>query len=313
MTGDDRHLLPLLAIVGPTAVGKTDLALALAERFAVEAVSADSRQIYRYMDIGTAKPTAEERQRLVHHLVDIVDPDQALTLAEYQEAAIATIEAVLARGRLPLLVGGSGLYVWAVLENWQIPHVPPHSDVRQELEAEAARYGAAHLHALLAAVDAEAAATIHPANVRRVIRALEVQRLSGRPLSAQRGKGPPRWRQLVIGLTARRDQLYERADRRVDSMVERGLVAEVRDLLARGYATTLPAMSGLGYRQMAAHLQQGLPLAEAIRQTKTGTHRFIRQQNTWFRRDDARIRWLSAPPSTDEVVDLVQGWLNAPG
>ncbi|MHB0878296.1 MAG: tRNA (adenosine(37)-N6)-dimethylallyltransferase MiaA [Anaerolineae bacterium] len=302
-------LPPLLAIVGPTAVGKTDLALALAERHAIEAVSADSRQIYRGMDVGTAKPTPEERLRLPHHLIDVVDLDQVLTLAEYQEAAFAAIAAITACGRLPVLVGGTGLYVWAVVENWLIPRVAPNPDVRRALEEEATRLGGAHMHARLAAVDPEAAAKIHSANVRRVIRALEVHHVSGRPISEQQRKGPPRYDSLIVGLTGKRAWLYERADRRVDAMVERGLVAEVAALLSRGYSTALPAMSGLGYRQIADYLEGTYPLAEAVRRVKTGTHRFIRQQYTWFAPDDPRIHWFEAPVVVEAVAALVDAWL----
>jgi tRNA dimethylallyltransferase len=305
---DSAALPPLVVIVGPTAVGKTALVLDLAAHLSLEVISADSRQIYRYMDIGTAKPTPAEMQRVPHHLVDVVDPDQTLTMAEYQEMAYEAIDGVLARGRLPFLVGGTGLYVWAVVENWQIPRVAPQPELRRRLEEEAARYGAEQLHRRLAQVDPEAAAAIHPNNVRRVIRALEVFEASGVPISRQQRRGTPRYRCLLVGLTAPREDLYRRADDRVDAMIEAGLVEETRRLLEAGYGPELPAMSGLGYRQIAEYLAGKYDLNEAVRRIKTSTHRFIRQQYTWFRLDDPRIRWFEQPVSTQEVLDLVRGW-----
>lgn len=300
---------PLIVLVGPTAVGKTALALALAERCDVEVVSADSRQIYRHMDIATAKPTPEERRRLPHHLIDVVDPDEVLTLAQYQELAFSAIDEVRAGGRLPVLVGGTGLYVWAIVENWLIPRVAPDPSLRRELEREAEATGPEQLHARLAAVDPEGAARIHPRNLRRVIRALEVYLVSGSPISGQQRRGDPRYRTLMVGLTAERQWLYERADRRVDAMIEAGLVEETKALLAAGYPVDAPAMSGLGYRQIADYLGGRSDLDEAIRRIKTGTHRYIRQQYTWFREDDPRLDWFCQPVDVDEVVALVRRFL----
>ncbi|MGQ9552665.1 MAG: tRNA (adenosine(37)-N6)-dimethylallyltransferase MiaA [Anaerolineae bacterium] len=299
----------LVAIVGPTAIGKTDLALRLADCIDIEVVSADSRQIYRGMDIGTAKPTAEEQQRLPHHLLDVVDPDQTLTLAEYQELAYQAIDSIVARGKLPLLVGGSGLYVWAVIENWRIPRVPPQVELRQRLEQQAAQLGAAQLHRQLTEVDPVAAANIHPHNIRRVIRALEVYYTSGEPISRQQQRGDLRYRTLIIGLTAERHWLYARADERVEDMLRRGLIEETQRLLLAGYSAQAPAMSGLGYRQIVASLRGEYPLSEAVRRIKTGTHRFIRQQYTWFRNDDTRIHWQHQPVDMRMVLSLVTEFL----
>ncbi len=282
----------LIAVVGPTATGKTALAVALARAIDGEIVGADSRQVYRRMDIGTAKPTPEERALAPHHLLDVVDPDEPFSLAEYLELATAALEDVWARGHQPLLVGGSGQYVWALLEGWTVPRLPPQRELRRSLEERAAREGADALHRELARVDPRAAAGIDPQNVRRVIRALEVYEATGQPISHRQEKAPPGWDTLILGLTCPRDELYRRIDARVDGMMEAGLVGEVRRLLALGYSRELPAMSGIGYREVCQHLAGELDLPAAVARIKTATHRLARQQATWFRRDDPRIGWI---------------------
>lgn len=284
--------LRLVTVVGPTAAGKTALSIELADRLNGEIVSADSRQIYRYMDIGTAKATAEERARVPHHLIDVVDPDQVLTLAEYQARAYGAIEDIAARGKLPLLVGGTGQYVAAVVEGWRIPEVPPQPALRAALEAEAAERGSEALHARLAELDPPAAARIDHRNVRRVIRALEVCLTTGQPISELQRKSPSPYRLTQIGVTRERTALYERIDRRVDAMVAAGLVDEVAGLVARGYGWELPAMSGLGYRQIGQFFAGEVTLDEAIALIKKGTRRFTQQQHNWFRLDDPAIRWV---------------------
>ena len=303
---------PLVAIIGPTAVGKTAISLRLAETFDGEVVSADSRQIYRGMDIGTAKVSPEERRRVPHHLLDLVDPDQPLTLAEYQKLAYAAIDGILRRGKLPLLVGGSGLYVQAVLEGWTIPRVPPNPALRAALEREAEERGEAALHRWLAALDPQAAARIDPRNVRRVIRALEVCLTAGQPISELQAKRPPPYRILRIGLTMPREVLYRRIDERVDRMIALGLVEEVRGLLAKGYGLELPAMSGLGYRQIGLYLRGEMTLEEAVARIKRETRRFVRQQYTWFGLDDPAIRWFdaSAPDCYERVEEVVKKFLS---
>lgn len=277
-------LPPLLAIVGPTAVGKTALAIALARRIGGEIVSADSRQIYRKMDIGTAKPTPEERAVVPHHLIDIREPDEEFSLATYQELALQAIAAITARGRAPLLVGGTGQYLAAVLEGWQIPRVAPQPELRATLEREAAESGAEALHARLAAVDPAAAARIPATNVRRVVRALEVYTLTGQPISAQQRREPPPYQIRTIWLTRPRDELYARADARVEAMIAAGLVDEVAGLLAAGYGWNLPAMSSLGYIQFRPYFEGKASLAACIERLKFDTHAFIRRQAAWFRR-----------------------------
>jgi tRNA dimethylallyltransferase len=275
---------PVVAIVGPTAAGKTALSLALARRLGAEIVSADSRQVYRGMDIGTAKPTAAERAAAPHHLIDVVDPDEEFSLATYQDMATQAIAAIAARGRLPLVVGGTGQYLAALLQGWQLPRVAPDPELRARLEREAAQQGAVALHDRLARVDPEAAASILPSNVRRVIRALEVFELTGRPISEQRAMRAPPYRTATIWLTLAAERLYARIDVRVDAMVAAGLVEEVRGLVARGFGWELPAMSGLGYREFRPYLAGEAALAEAVQRLKYDTHAFARRQKSWFAR-----------------------------
>jgi tRNA dimethylallyltransferase len=308
----DERQSSLVVVIGPTAVGKTDLAIALAQALGGEIISADSRQIYRGMNIGTAKVTPEQRARAPHHLLDVVDPDQALSLAEYQRLAFEVIAAVQARGSLPLLVGGTGQYVRAVVEGWQIPSVAPDPALRSALEAEAMKAGAEALHARLAGLDPSAAARIDFRNVRRVIRALEVCIVTGRPISELQAKQLPPWRVLWLGVTRPRAELYARIDTRVDRMVTGGLVAEVRRLAEAGYSWELPAMTGLGYRQIGGYLRGEIDLGAAIALIKKGTRRFVQQQYNWFRLDDPAIRWLDPSViATADVVGIVRCFMAA--
>ncbi len=292
----------LLAIVGPTASGKTALSLDLAEVLGGEIVSADSRQIYRAMDIGTAKATPAERGRVPHHLLDVVEPDQVLTLAEDQALAYEAIADIDRRGRLPVLVGGTGQYVAAVLEGWRIPEVAPRPDLRAELEDQAAAEGSESLHARLAGLDPAAASRIDHRNVRRVLRALEVCLATGRPISELQSKEPPPYNVVQIGVTRPRSVLYERIDCRVDAMVAAGLVEEVRGLVAAGYGWDLPAMTGLGYRQIGQYLRGEVTLDEAVALIKKGTRRFVHQQYNWFRLSDPRIRWIDPAETSPEQL-----------
>ena len=284
----------LVAIAGPTGVGKTELAISLASTLNAEIVNADSRQVYRYMDIGTAKPTPEQQAQAPHHLLDIVNPDEDFNLALYLELVNQSIADIQQRGKLPLLVGGSGLYVWAVVDGWRIPRLEPDRELRQKLETRAKEEGPGLLHAELKRLDPIAAERIDPRNIRRVIRALEVCYKTERPFSEQYQKAPPPYPVLIIGLTLDREELYRRVDNRMDSMVEKGLVAEVQGLMARGYGLDLPAMSGVGYKEIGQYLQGGWDLAIAIQKAKFATHRFIRHQYAWFHLSDERISWLQA-------------------
>ena len=305
--GEHSKNSPLVVIVGPTAVGKTALALRLGPRLRAEVVSADSRQVYREMDIGTAKPTPEERRLVPHHLIDIVAPDEPFGLAQYQSLAYAAIEDILSRGRLPFLVGGTGQYVRAVVEGWGIPRVPPDWALREELYRQAEREGPAVLHARLQELDPVAAQRIDPRNVRRVIRALEVCLHTGEPISKLQQRRPPPYHIVQIGLTMPRSSLYRRIDERVERMLAAGLVAEVERLVARGYDYSLPSMSGLGYRQIGAYLRGEISLEEAVHLIKRETRRFVRQQYNWFRLDDERIHWFAADEhSPEEIAAFVQ-------
>jgi tRNA dimethylallyltransferase len=299
----DARRSSIIVVAGPTAAGKTDLAIALASALGGEIISADSRQIYRGMDIGTAKATPEQRARVPHHLLDVVDPDQVLTLAEYQHMAYDTIAAVQARGCLPILTGGTGQYIRAVTEGWQIPEVAPDPFLRAALEAEARQGGAAALHARLASLDPRAAARIDYRNVRRVIRALEVRLVTGRPITELQAKSPPPWRVHWLGVTRPRAELYSRIDARVDRMIAGGLVDEVRRLAEAGYGWELPAMTGLGYRQIGQCLRGEIDLETAIILIKRGTRRFVQQQYNWFPLGDPAIHWLD--PGVTSVSDLL--------
>jgi tRNA dimethylallyltransferase len=278
------------------------LAVALARRIGGEIVSADSRQIYRQMEIGTAKPSAAERAAAPHHLLDIRDPDQPFSLADYQELAADAIAAILARGRAPLLVGGTGQYLAAVLEGWQVPRVAPEPELRAALEAEAAARGPEALHARLAAVDSVAAAQIDPRNVRRVVRALEVHAVTGRPISEQQRREPPPYAIRTIWLTRPRDELYARADARADAMVSAGLADEVAGLVARGYGWQLPAMSSLGYIQLRPYLDGAASLAACVERLKFDTHSFIRRQGAWFKRLPGLELWAPDQPLWRELA-----------
>lgn len=307
MTG---KLPPLIIVQGATAVGKTGLAIELAKRFDGEIIGADSRQIYHYMDIGTAKPNPSQMAEVPHHLIDIVDPDYNLTVAEYQDLAYQAIEEILNRDRIPFLVGGTGQYITAVEEGWSIPRVPPNSDVRAELEAFAESQGVEALHERLTQADPISAERIHPNNVRRVVRALEVFEITGEPISKLQQKKPPPYRILRYGLKLNRELLYPRADKRVDIMIDDGFVEEVQTLLNLGYSRDLPSMTGLGYLEIAEHLLDGAPLDDAIQKTKFSTHEFIRRQDVWFRGHDNGILWHNVEAlDVDSIEQNIRVWL----
>jgi tRNA dimethylallyltransferase len=291
---------PVLALVGPTAAGKTELALAVAERLGAEVVSADAMLVYRGMDIGTAKPTPEERARVPHHLVDLVDPDEEFSVARFQPLARAAIAEVLGRGRTPLLVGGSGLYFHAVVDDFVFP--PTDQAVRVRLEAEAARVGLPELYRRLAAADPPAAARIQPANLRRTVRALEVMELTGRPFSSFRGAMDTpvsRYRLTLLGLDPGPEPLRARVAERVAAMAEAGLVEEVRRLAERPLSRT--ARQALGYKELLDAMEQGTPVAEALEAVVRRTRAYARRQLAWFRRDP-RVRWSTLPPGPDRVA-----------
>lgn len=283
-----RRLPKIIVIVGPTASGKSALAVRLAKRVGGEIVSADSRLIYKGMDIGTAKPTLGERGGVPHHLIDLVPPSRTLTLAQWKRKAVAAVRGVLKRGRVPVVVGGTGLYVQALVENMEIPEVPPDPAFRARLQ----KLSVESIWNRLRRLDPAYAARIGR-NPRYAIRALEVMRATGRKVSELQKKGPPLFDTLLIGLKPADAALKRRIARRTAAMVRAGLVDEVRRLASR-HRADLPAMSGIGYREIAAHLRGQTGLPEALEAIKAHTWRYARRQMTWFRRMKG-IHWFSAP------------------
>ncbi len=285
---------PLVAVVGPTAAGKSDLATALAATLGGEVVNADAMALYRGMDVGTAKPTPAERAGVPHHLLDVLDVTETASVAAYQRAARAVIEDLRSAGRTPVLVGGSGLYVQAVVDELEFPGTD--AALRAGLEAELAAVGPAALHARLAAVDPAAAAAVLPGNGRRIVRALEVVALTGRPFTARLAVGgPPRYDAVLLGVDRPTGELDERVARRVARMFAAGLVAETRLLLGRGLREGRTAARALGYQQVVAALDGSGDLGAAAADTVRATRRFVRRQRSWFRRDK-RIGWLDPGP-----------------
>jgi tRNA dimethylallyltransferase len=281
-----------IAIVGPTATGKSALAIALAEELGGEVVNADAMQLYRGMDIGTAKVTEDERRGVPHHLLDVLDVTETASVAAYQREARATIERLLDAGRVPVLAGGSGLYVRAVLDELDFPGTDP--DIRARLEQELAERGAERLHERLAKLDPTAAAAILPSNGRRIVRALEVIELTGRPFSATMPRpGPARYDTVQIGLDLDTDELDRRVEERVTRMFDQGLVDEVRRLEKEGLRVGRTASRALGYQQVLDQLDADHDMTEAAAATAQATRRFVRRQRSWFRRDQ-RINWLDA-------------------
>lgn len=305
-------LAKIVVICGPTGVGKTGLAIALAKHFAGEIVGADSMQIYRQMDIGTAKPTAEEQAQAEHHMVNIVNPDEGFDAAEYAHLARQCVDRLAADGKMPLAVGGTGLYIKALLYGLS-QGAPSDPDVRAQLQNELDRFGTVHLHQHLTENDPESAQRIHPNDSYRIVRALEVLRITGRSITAlhqDHGFAQPAYDALQIGLNLPRERLYERIDRRVEMMLDEGLVDEVRGLLKLGYSPALKSMQALGYRHMVDFLQGRLDWNEAVQTLKRDHRRYAKRQLTWFGAVDG-IHWL-APSQRIEAVNLIDAFLHPP-
>jgi tRNA dimethylallyltransferase len=302
----------IVVLVGPTASGKSGMALELAGRFGAEIINADSMQVYKYLDIGTAKPSREERQRVRHHLVDILYPDEEFSAALFRQEARQAIKDVDARGRKAMVVGGTGLYIKA-LTSGLIRGGEVDPDIRARLQSEAESGGRERIYRRLQEADPVAAARLHPHDTYRIIRALEVYERTGRPISTLRQRHlfqEEPYRVLSLGLSPEREELYRRIDERVDEMIKRGLQEEVQHLLEMGYSPVLKAMQSLGYKQMVAYLQREYDLAEAVRRIKRDTRRYARRQITWFKAD-ARIQWVAYPQDRDVIGGMVEGfWRN---
>ena len=310
---------PLILIVGPTAVGKTEIAIQLGELMEGEIISADSRLFYRGMDIGTAKPSLEERERLPHHLIDIADPDEILSLAVFQKLAHTAISDIQARDKLPILVGGTGQYIRAVTEGWTPPEVKPNPGLRDELEKIAFRHhhateggmetnhsnitGKEWLHEKLNSFDPEAANNIDSRNLRRTIRALEVILTTGRKFSEQRGQGAALYDLITIGLSRPRIELYARIDERIESMFKAGLLSEAKALLAKGYSANLPTMSAIGYRESIKVVEGKWSVEEAKIAMRRATRAFVRRQANWFKESDPNIKWFEVRRGVEKEIE----------
>ncbi|MDD3190295.1 MAG: tRNA (adenosine(37)-N6)-dimethylallyltransferase MiaA [Candidatus Pacebacteria bacterium] len=302
------NLKPLVVILGPTASGKTGLALKLAKEFYGELINADSRQIYKEMDIATNKleknatrDTVEDEivyiiDKISLHLLDLINPNENFSLADYKRLALQKIEEVQNHGKLPILVGGTGLYISSIVDNLDIPEAPPDKKLRAELGDKSTK----ELFNELQNVDPLSAKTIGPDNKRKIIRALEVYKITGKPFSAQQKKGKPLFDILQIGIEIERKELYAKIDKRVDKMIEAGLIDETKRLTKR-YNPDLPAMSGIGYKEINSYLRQEITLEEAIQQIKWRTHQYARRQITWFKRDE-RIHWVKNYKEAEELI-----------
>lgn len=294
---------PLIVILGPTASGKTSAAIDLAIRLQGEIISADSRQLYRQMDIGTAKPSQEELDAIPHHLIDVADPDEGWTLAVYQRAAYQAIDEIHQRKKLPFLVGGTGQYIRSIIEGWLIPPQRPDMALREAINRWAGTVGAEGLYARLKMVDPEAASNIDYRNLRRTVRALEVIFKTGERFSELRNRQECLYRPIILGIDRPREELYQRVDQRIDQMLEAGLVNEVRTLLEQGYPPDLRTMSAIGYAEIIQYLQGEISYQEAVLLIKKNTRIFIRRQANWFKPDDPRITWV---PASDQMVDEME-------
>jgi tRNA dimethylallyltransferase len=305
---------PLIVITGPTAVGKTDLAIWLAERLNGEIISADSMQVYKYMDIGTAKPTLEEQQRVKHHLIDIVKPSEDFSVADYRVLFDQTVSSLNGQGKIPLMVGGTGLYIRACLRSFSFIDPGADPELRHKLREQATDAGPGFLHQRLQQVDPEAAARIHPNDNHRIIRALEVYLHTGTPFSLIRSKQEIALKYPLIYVFLDRDraELYQRIEVRVDSMLKQGLVLEVKELLKQGFSSNLKAMQSLGYQQINEYIENKISLEQATELIKQKTRNYAKRQLTWFRKEPVDL-WINiSGPSEEffgEILNYIEGRL----
>ena len=301
----------MIVIVGPTAIGKTTSAISLAELIGGEIVSADSRLLYVGMNIGTAKPSYREMQCVPHHLIDVTTPDKPWSLAQYKIAANNVISDIQQRRNIPVLVGGTGQYVRAIVEGWNIPPIPEDNKIRDELVAYAERHGSMILHEKLMRLDHEAAESIDPRNIRRIIRALEVCITTGKTFSQLRTKTRPNYDIYMIGLTMDRTELYKRIDTRIDKMFAIGWVEEVRGLVDKGYTQDMSSMSALGYRDVVSHIHGEIDIAETKRRIRKASRRLVRRQASWFSTDDVSINWYEMRQfSITQLHTNVTNWIS---
>ena len=298
---------PLIVILGPTAVGKTSTAIKLAKQFHGEIVSADSRLLYRGMDIGTAKPTLNEQKQVPHHLINVAAPNEVWNLAIYQRRAYQTIKEIHERGILPFLVGGTGQYIRAIIEGWQIPPQRPNFSLRDVLTRWSEEIGKAGLHHRLQVIDPEAASIIDYRNLRRTVRALEVILITGKRFTDLRKKQASPYAPIILGINRPREELYTRIDQRVEAMLDSGLVTEVQNLLGTGYSSDLPTLSAIGYKEVISFLQGEISYDEAVALIKKHTRVFVRRQANWFKSDDSQIRWFDASEKMlGEMEDFIR-------
>ncbi len=295
---------PLIAVLGPTASGKTALSVEIAKKFNGEVISADSRQIYKYMDIGTAKIAPHEMRGIKHHLLDVADPADEFTLSDFKRHALKAINEIHARKKIPVLCGGTGLYFSTIIQNYEIPRIPPQFDIRQKLAQYYEEHGAEALHALLKERDPAAAARIHPNNVRYVIRALEINMAGGAPKNDEKGR--PMFAVFKVGIDWPRDILYERINRRVDEQLSAGLLNEVKGLLMRGYDEKLPSMSSLGYPELIGYIKGEITLEEAADLIRKNTRNYCKRQLTWFRREKD-VAWIGGEELKEILAEKADG------
>ena len=313
MESNSRILPKLIAIVGPTGIGKTALSEQIIRYIDSEIVSIDSRQIYRNMDIGTAKPKPYLLNTIPHHLINIVDPIDDFSITDFLQSAKASIEDIISRGKTPLLVGGTGQYFWSLIENWTIPSVPPNPELRKKFEQIANEYGAEHLFEELKSIDVEATKIIDSRNIRRVIRALEVGITGNKKWSELRSKDPVLYDPCIIGLTKDRTILYRNVDSRIDQMLLEGWIEEVRLLKNNNLDLTYSSMSSLGYDEIYRYISGEVSINDATEKIKINTHRFIRSQYNWFRISDTRIHWFDTIKSQciyeQEIKGLIEDFI----
>ncbi|OPX43713.1 tRNA dimethylallyltransferase [Ruminiclostridium hungatei] len=307
----------VIVIAGPTASGKTKLSIELAKRLNGEIISADSMQIYKYMDIGTAKPALDEMQGIKHYLIDELFPNEEFNVVRFKELAEKYIEEIFEKGKQPIIAGGTGLYISSLVNNINFSETECDWELRKQLSREAEENGPGYIHEKLKQVDPVAAAGIHPNNVKRVVRALEVYIQTQKPISYHNEKSreiPPKYKYVMLGLAMERDKLYDRINKRVDMMLENGLVNEVRRLIDLGYSDSITSMQGIGYKEILYYLRNEITLEEATELIRRETRRYAKRQLTWFKRIN-EIKWFSIDNSgnTNTIIDEVVAYIRSHG